>query len=77
MQLAMAAISGGRASGTPIGSEEYQRRHKERVDKETQDKIAATEAARSAKTCCLSSIRKSPASPHLHNAGLPKKPPAK
>jgi S1-C subfamily serine protease len=51
---------GGCGSGTVISSEEYQRLYKERAEKETQQKIAANEAARSAKTYCLSSISSTP-----------------
>jgi S1-C subfamily serine protease len=51
---------GGCGSGTAISSEEYQRLYKERAEKETQEKIAANEAARSAKTYCLSSISSTP-----------------
>jgi S1-C subfamily serine protease len=51
---------GGCGSGTAITSEEYQRLYKERAEKETQAKIAANDAARSAKTYCLSSISNTP-----------------
>jgi len=51
---------GGCGSGTAISSEEYQRLYKERAEQETQAKIAANDAARSAKTYCLSSISNTP-----------------
>jgi hypothetical protein len=51
---------GGCGSGQAISSEEYQRLFKERAEKETESKIAAADAARSAKTYRLSNISQTP-----------------